>query len=329
MVNPPNELAQSSHPAHAESSQEGAWGGVYTAVVTPFTSQGLVNEKWLYEHSLALLDCKHDGIVVGGSTGESVALTQEEHALCIQTVLAACKAKSAQLKRRCIANCGYPSTQLTFQAIEQAAHCGADGALIVTPYYNRPTLEGIRSHYFSLADRSPLPLLIYHVPSRTRTTLPPGELATLLEHPRIIGIKEASPDFSHWQELLGFPIVQKKTVLCGDDAAMSTQMALGAKGIISAASNVLPQAFKKIYDDMVKYQWPSAFRTQRSIQKLIQLLFQETNPGPVKWLLHYMSRLENHSHLLRLPLVPPSSQLQAQLSTEFNRLRNEGVTLWN
>lgn len=258
--------------------------GVHTALATPFESSGKLDfasfEK-LLQHQL---QAQIDGWVVFGTTGESPTLTSDEKKklleFCIQT-----RKKQPVL---IIAGTGTNDTYSTIEHSQQAVDIGADALLIVTPYYNKPLQDGLIKHYLSVADAVEKPILLYNVPGRTQVCLTPATVAKLAEHPRIIGIKEASGNLNLFLEMKQAVarVRQDFLYLSGDDPTFWPFMACGGHGIISVASNVIPIEIKKIHDSSIHNDFKAGLQLFEKAHDLLQKLFIETNPLPVKALLH-------------------------------------------
>jgi len=280
--------------------------GCATALVTPFTKSGAVDEKSLralIEYQIArgvrlLVPC--------GTTGESVTMTEEEDQRVIELTV-----KSARGRARVIAGTGSNSTATTIEYSRTARDLGADAVLVVAPYYNKPTQQGLYAHFRAVAEAvSDLPVVIYNVPGRTscniscETTL---RLARDIEN--IVAIKEASGNFSQIMEILrdrpaGF------RVLSGDDALTFALLALGADGLISVASNEAPEPVSRMVDLALQGQWEEARVLHYRLLPLMEANFIESSPGPVKAALAMMGLIEQN---LRLPLVPVQEKTREQL----------------
>lgn len=277
--------------------------GVFVANVTPFDAHNRVDVVRLENHLNWLADAGVDGFVPCGTTGEGATLESDER----REVIKAAKRVADARKLKVIAGAGSNSTPKVIKMIEEAAQLGCDGALVVTPYYNKPTQAGLVAHYTAVAHASSLPVILYNVPGRTSVSLSPETVKKLFELDRIVAIKEASGNHAQWLALAAQNDLGKKALLAGDDDALATIMAMGGKGIISATGNVAPRALVEIYRAAKKGQWEDAFRIQKRILPLVQAMFLETNPAPAKCALAQMGRMEEN---LRLPLVPVGSATQ-------------------
>ena len=272
--------------------------GSICAIATPFVASGDVDlpafERLLDWHVAA----GTQGMVVGGSTGESASLGDEEFDLLVGSAVSRLRGRMPV-----IAGCGAAATHKALKLCERAQALGADAALVVTPYYVRPTQEGLYRHYSVLADRGGLPVILYNVPSRTGCDLSPETAARLAPHPRIAGVKEAVGDPARMQALLtlkspGF------AVLSGDDPTAARAMLAGADGVISVAANVCPGALRRVCDLATGGQADAARTADAELQQVYAFLGVEPNPIPVKALLARMGRAGAG---LRLPLVELSA----------------------
>jgi 4-hydroxy-tetrahydrodipicolinate synthase len=257
------------------------------------------------------------GIVTVGTTGESATVSVTEHLDIIN--------KTIQLVDKripVIAGTGANSTQEAIELTETAASLGADYALIVTPYYNKPNQDGLFQHYTKIADTVEIPQILYNVPSRTACDLKPETVARLATHPNIIGIKEAVDDPMRVSELMS--IVERLedqkhfSVLSGDDPTFSSFMAEGIDGVISVAANILPSQIAKICTLNLQGQVDDAKDLNEMFLSIYELLFIESNPIPVKWMLEKMKKIDSG---IRLPLVPLASQYHDAIINEMTKLK--------
>ena len=278
--------------------------GVTTALVTPFTADGQIDEARLRE----LVDWQIaegiDGLLAAGTTGESATLSHEEHHRVMEIVV-------DQAAGRVPVMCGAGSNS-TAEAISLTQHAekiGADAVLSVAPYYNRPTQRGLYEHYRKIAESTTLPVFVYNVPSRTGTNVAPETLLRLAELPNVVGVKEASGNLSQIMQILA----QRPTdflVLSGDDALTFPLVALGGDGVVSVASNEVPGLMTRMVRAMLQGDWDTARRLHFRLLPLMKANFVETNPIPVKTALALMGKLEPN---FRLPLVPASEETRSLL----------------
>lgn len=272
--------------------------GSICAIVTPFAASGEVDLP-AFER---LLDWHHaagtQAIVVGGSTGESAALGEDEF-----DCLVACAVARLCGRLPVVAGCGAAATHKALKLSQRALALGADASLVVTPYYVRPTQEGLYRHYSMLADRGGLPVILYNVPTRTGCDLQPETVARLAPHPRIVGIKEALPDPQRMDALLALKS-DAFAVLSGDDPTATRALLAGADGVISVAANVCPAAFRRVCDLAAGGRIEAAVAADATLAPVYAFLGVEPNPIPVKGLLSRMGRIAPG---LRLPLLELSA----------------------
>ncbi|OGV63969.1 MAG: 4-hydroxy-tetrahydrodipicolinate synthase [Lentisphaerae bacterium RIFOXYA12_FULL_48_11] len=266
--------------------------GAYTAIVTPFNKDGSVDFGNLRD----LIDMQAragiDGIVPVGTTGESPTLDYGEHSRVIEFTIDACRGRM-----KVIAGTGANSTSEAVDLTRRAMDAGADGTLQVTPYYNKPNQEGLVRHFSAIADLG-LPVVLYNVPGRTSREISVETIMRLSLHPKIVAVKEAGGSVDRVSDILSRCRI---TVLSGDDMLMLPMMAVGAKGIISVASNVIPEAVAKIAHLALKEKWDMARKLHLKYYKFFCDLFIDTNPIPVK---AAMAMLGLTREIYRLPLCP-------------------------
>jgi 4-hydroxy-tetrahydrodipicolinate synthase len=267
--------------------------GSICALVTPFGADGSIDFRSLERLVDWHVQSGTRGLVIAGSTGEAALLDDGEYASLIDAVVV-----RAARRITIIAGIGSPSTRKSLGLAERARTAGADALLAVTPYYVRPTQQGLIAHYLHIADGCDLPLILYNVPGRTGCDLLPETVAALCVHPRIHGIKEAVADEARMRALLSLAS-PKFAVLSGDDPTALRAMLAGASGTISVAANVVPGTFAKLCALAVDGQSAPARAIDLELQPLYAALGVQSNPIPVKWLLQRLGRLQG---ALRLPL---------------------------
>ena len=271
------------------------FNGSFVALVTPFTDDDRLDVEALD----ALVDFHlrqgTDGLVVAGTTGESATLGKDE----FETLLAAVVRRAAG-RIPVVAGTGSASTAVAARQTRRAGELGADGVLVVTPYYVRPTQAGLRAHFTAVADAAAVPVILYNVPSRTAVDMLPETVAALAAHPRIAGIKEAAGGQGRIEELRA-RCGPDFTVLSGDDRSCLAAMRSGADGVISVAANVAPALLHAMCAAAAGHDWSAAERLDERLQPLFDALSLETNPIPVKWALFEM-QLAGPG--IRLPLTP-------------------------
>lgn len=286
--------------------------GAMTALATPF-KDGKLDEaayEGLIEYQLGN---GISGLVPMGTTGEAVTMSATERARAIQVCVKACRGRA-----KVIAGAGSNATAECIDGVKTARELGADGALIVTPYYNKPTQAGLVEHYRAIAKAHPgFPLVAYNVPGRTGVDLLPETVAKLCDIPEVVALKEATG-----LALRALDIVEKcgerMTLLSGDDFTVQPFMACGGRGVISVSSNVAPKAMSDLVAAAKKGDLAGARKLQLELQPLHRVLFVESNPIPVKWALHLMGRFGPE---LRLPLTPMTEGNAAKLKEELKKLK--------
>ncbi len=266
--------------------------GAIVAIVTPFRDGKVDEEAYrnLIEFQIAN---GTDGIVPCGTTGESSTLSHEEHDRVIDICVDAVKKRVPV-----IAGTGSNSTEEAIRMTRHAYEVGADGALMVCPYYNRPTQEGLYQHYKAVAEAVPIPIIVYNIPSRTGVNLTPDTLARLAKIPNIVGVKEASGLIKQMSDIIGL-CGKDFTVLSGDDGFTLPLMAVGGQGIISVISNVAPADMAGLVDAFFAGDLKKAQELHHKMAPLIDALFIETNPTPAKAALAMMGMISDE---VRLPL---------------------------
>ncbi len=290
--------------------------GSCVALVTPFKA-GEVDYDTLKELINWHINEGTDCIVPCGCTGEAATLESEEHKKVIKTVI-----KEADGRVKVMAGTGSNSTSEAVQLTAYAKKTGADGALIITPYYNKPTQEGLYRHYKKIAESVDISICLYNVPSRTGVNMLPETVRRLSEIDNITTIKEASGDVSQCAEILRI-CGNNITLLSGDDSLTYSLMALGGKGVISVLANVIPREVKSMVDLFLKGDAESSLKLHYKWLPLMDILFIETNPAPVKEALGIMGKIKPE---LRLPLVNLLDSSRAQLE---NVMKEVGLGVAN
>jgi 4-hydroxy-tetrahydrodipicolinate synthase len=278
--------------------------GCGTAMVTPFRRDGSLDEVTLRNLIRRQIDAGIDFLVPCGTTGESPTLTHEEHLRVVELTLQLTRGKIPVLAGAG----GYNTTEVIALARELAA-MGVDGILSVTPYYNKPTQEGLYQHYRAIAGAVSLPIILYSVPGRTGVNIEPAAVKRLAEIENIAGIKEASGSISQMAAILN-AVPDDFIVLSGDDAITLPLMALGGRGVISVVSNEIPAEMARLTRLAVQGNFAGAREIHRRFHPLMEVNFVESNPIPVKAAMAEMGLLEP---AWRLPLVPPKTENQARI----------------
>ncbi len=267
--------------------------GVFTALVTPFRG-GAIDEGALTALVEEQVAAGVDGLVPCGSTGEAATLSHDEHRRVVELVVAA-----ARERVRVIAGTGSNATQEAIELTAHAKHAGADGALLISPYYNKPTQDGVVRHYEAVARATRFPLLAYNIPGRTGSNLLPETIARLAEIEHVAGVKESCGDLHQIAQLLA-RVPSEFAVLSGDDWATLPMLVLGGAGVISTASNLVPRETREMVRAFFAGDVAKARALHFRLLPLCDALFSETNPIPVKAALSLVGKLEDE---LRLPLT--------------------------
>ena len=277
--------------------------GLYTALITPFTDAGEVDEFALRRLVRRQIEGGVAGLVPCGTTGEAVTLDPDEHERVVSVV--ADEARRALRPVRVIAGCGSNDTKKSQKLAKRSGKAGADALLVVTPYYNKPTPKGLIEHFRAVADAGELSIVLYNVPGRTGVNMMPDTVLALAEDPRFVAVKEASLSLDQACEILrsrppGF------SVLSGEDSLALPMIACGADGLIAVVSNEAPRSTAALVAAALAGDRERAAALQAKLFPLMRANFRESNPIPVKWALHRLGLVHD---VLRLPLVPLSKGL--------------------
>lgn len=282
--------------------------GAAVAIITPMHADGTVN----FEELGRIIDDQiahgTDAIVICGTTGESVALSHEEHVECIRFAV-----KHTAKRVPVIAGTGSNDTAFAIEISKEAEEAGADALLLVTPYYNKTSQAGLIAHYTAIANAVTLPCIIYNVPSRTGVNLQPATLAELAKLPNVNAVKEASGNISQVADVAAL-CGEELNIYSGNDDQIVPILSLGGKGVISVLSNVAPQQAHDICAAWFSGDTAKSLKLQLKALPLCHALFADVNPIPVKWA---MNRLGWNAGPLRLPLVGPSAAVQQSLENEM------------
>lgn len=287
--------------------------GTGTALITPFTTGGSVDEKALRRLVRFQIQNGVEAIIPVGTTGEGATLSDAEQDSVIRIVV-----EEAKQKVKIIAGAGANDTSKVITLANRAVDAGADAVLCVTPYYNKPTQEGLYRHYAVIAESVDAPIVVYNVPGRTACNIEAETVLSLAEEiPNIVGIKEASGNFSQIMEILknrpkGFG------VWSGDDSITLPLISLGADGVISVVSNEVPRMFSNLVRLALKGKFSEALKIQYHLLPLMNFNFIESSPIPVKAVMAAMGLIEE---AYRLPLVPLSDKHCAKLQTILKELK--------
>lgn len=289
--------------------------GSLPAIVTPMEENGDLDFRAFDSLIDWHVEKGSSGLVVAGTTGESPTLNSEEHC----EVIARCVERVNQ-RIPVIAGTGSNSTEEALFFTREAKRLGVDACLLVTPYYNNPSQEGLYRHFSMIEEAVDIPQILYNVPGRTVCDMSNETVLRLAELPNIIGIKDATGDLLRGQTLLA-SCSNDFVVLSGDDETSRELMLLGARGAISVTANVVPDRMSEMCESMLTENFDRAAELDKSISALHKELFVEANPVPVKWAL---GRMEKIKFGIRLPLIPLSEKYHVQLE---KALRDSGVSL--
>ena len=268
--------------------------GTHTALVTPF-KDGKVDEEALRRLVLEQVEAGIDGLVPCGSTGESATLDHGEHETVIGITI-----EEARGRAKVIAGTGSNSTAEAVALTRFAAEAGADGALLISPYYNKPTQEGHVRHYAAVAEAVDIPIIVYNIPGRTGVNMAPETIAEMSKVANIAGLKEASGSLDHAMRVMQL-CGDDFTVLSGDDTLTLPLTAVGARGVIAVTANLRPARMKEMVDAAVAGRAAEALAIHHELLPLMQAMTLETNPIPVKAALAMTGRIEDE---IRMPLTP-------------------------
>jgi 4-hydroxy-tetrahydrodipicolinate synthase len=273
--------------------------GVGTALVTPFTPAGELDEAGIRRLGRRQIDAGIHFLCPCGTTGENPTLTDAERVRSVEILV-----DEAAGRVPVLAGAGGYNTKEVIHLAAAMRRAGADGVLSVTPYYNRPTQEGLYQHYRAIAESTPLPIVVYNVPSRTGTNVEPATLARLAAIPNIIGVKEASGNISQMAEICRI-VPENFIVLSGDDAITLPLMSLGGRGVVSVASNEIPGDMVRMVEAAERGDFAAARSVHNRMFPLMQVNFVEANPIPVKAAMAAMGLL---GETYRLPICPPKAE---------------------
>ncbi len=269
--------------------------GSLVALVTPMDNQGKID----FEDLTNLIDFhitnQTDGLVILGTTGEAATVSLLEREAIIRHVIT-----QAQGRLPIIVGTGLNCTQSTIELTQHAQSLGADGALVVTPYYNKPTQKGLLAHYRAISDNIDIPILLYNVPSRTACDMQPETVAELATYPNIIGLKEAVSDLNRIKQLVDL-CPKEFVLLSGDDETLLPFLEAGGHGVISVTANIAPKQLAEICRLARNNHWQQSYTLNAPISSLHKLLFVCANPIPVKWALYYLELIKTPE--CRLPLL--------------------------
>jgi len=270
--------------------------GSIVALVTPF-KDGKIDREGLKNLIEFQIENNTHAIVPCGCTGEAATLSHEEHKKVLELTL-----EFVNKRVPVIAGSGSNSTHEAVELTRYAKDRGADGALVITPYYNKPTQDGLYRHYKEIATNVDIPIILYNVPGRTGVNMLPETVLRLSEIDNIVGIKEASGSLSQMSDIIGL-CGENLVVLSGDDSVILPLLSIGGKGVVSVSANIVPSYVAQIVNEFNKGNFDEARRLHYKLRSLNEAMFFETNPIPVKTSLSLMGKISGE---LRLPLSPMS-----------------------
>ena len=288
--------------------------GSFVALVTPMKSNGEIDFPALKELVEWHIESGTHGLVSVGTTGESATLNFNDHVKVLEKTISYIDNKIVA-----IAGTGANSTDEAIELSKAASSIGYQFALSVTPYYNKPNQQGLEAHYKKIADSSEIKNILYNVPSRTACDLEPDTVNRLMQHENIVGVKEAVNDPKRYKALIKIAnnSVKPFYVLSGDDPTFFDLIKSGGDGVISVAANVIPEVISKIAKDSLEGNFEKATVINEKYKRLFELLFIESNPIPVKWILHRMNIINNG---IRLPLIQLQDKNRAHIENEMLKL---------
>lgn len=287
--------------------------GALTAMITPF-KDGRVDYETLAAQTRYQIEMGMDGLVPVGTTGESPTLSHEEHQRVIECVVQTVQKCAASRKVTVVAGTGSNATSEALSLTRHAKQVGADAALMVNPYYNKPTQEGLYRHFMTVADAVDLPIVLYNIPGRTGITMTPATVARLAQHANVVAIKEATGSLDIASEIASTTGVggdqAKIAIVSGDDSLTLPLMSVGATGVISVLSNLIPDRVKALVDAAAGGDFAEARRLHLSLFALFKVMFIQTNPIPIK---AAMAMCGRDTGELRLPMCEMSPSHHTQL----------------
>jgi 4-hydroxy-tetrahydrodipicolinate synthase len=290
--------------------------GTIVAMVTPYTKNDKIDEEGIRENINYLIEKGVSGILAAGTTGESATISHDEHRKLVDILIDEVNGKVTT-----IAGAGSNSSKEALGLVKHAEDIGADAALVITPYYNKPQPHGLYEHYKLLTGSSDIPIIVYNVPSRTGTDIDVDTIGRVAELDNIVAIKEANPDLDKVSKIIKkideIGKTDKFVVLSGNDDLTLPMIAMGAKGVISVVANVDPARMSQLVNYALESNFESAFKAHYELYDLMKVLFVETNPVPAKTALNMMGRPSGH---VRLPLAPLKEESEAKLKEVLENL---------
>ncbi|UTB31952.1 MAG: 4-hydroxy-tetrahydrodipicolinate synthase [Methanobacterium sp. ERen5] len=290
--------------------------GTIVAMVTPFTKEDEVDESGMRENINYLIDRGVDGLLVAGTTGESATITHDEQRKMIDILI-----DEVNGKVKAIAGAGSNSSKEALGLVQYAENAGADAALVITPYYNKPQQHGLVEHYKFLNEKTDIPKIVYNVPSRTGTDIEVETIVEIAKLDGIVAIKEANPDMdkvSATIKRLQEEQVEDFIITSGNDNLTLPMIALGAQGVISVVANVDPARMSQMVNKALGGDYEGASKLHYELYDLMKVLFIESNPVPAKDSLNMMGRPAGH---VRLPLAPMKDESTVKLTEVLKDLK--------
>ncbi len=288
------------------------FGRILTAMVTPFDQEGKVNWTAVEELAVHLVETGSDGLVVGGTTGESPVLSKQEKLQLFSTVKKAVGKRAAVL-----AGVGTNSTEDSIQLARAAQELGVDGLMLVVPYYNKPSQERLYRHFQAVASRIEIPVMLYNVPSRTSCNLEAETVGRLAKMEHIVAIKEAAGSMDQVSEIKGL-VPESFLIYSGDDSLTLPMLALGAHGVVSVASHLVGRKMQEMVKAFFAGQWQEALAIHQQLFPLFRGLFLTTNPVPVKTALKLLGFPVGE---VKLPLVPLTAAEEDRLKDVLKKVQ--------
>ncbi|MGZ7048649.1 MAG: 4-hydroxy-tetrahydrodipicolinate synthase [Methanobacterium sp.] len=290
--------------------------GTIVAMVTPYTKSDDLNEEGIRDNINYFIDKGVSGILAAGTTGESATISHEEHRKLVDILVDEVNGRVTT-----IAGAGSNSSREALGLVEHAQDTGADAALVITPYYNKPQPHGLYQHYKMLNDSTDIPIVVYNVPSRTGTDIDVETIGKVANLDNVVAIKEANPDLDKVSKIIkkieDVGESDKFVVLSGNDDLTLPMMVMGAKGVISVVGNVDPARMSQMVNYALDGDFEDAAKLHYELYDLMKVLFVETNPVPAKTALNLMGRPAGH---VRMPLAPLKEENESKLKTVLQNL---------
>lgn len=290
--------------------------GTIVAMVTPYTKSDEIDEEGIRENINYLIEKGVNGILAAGTTGESATITHDEHRKLVDILIDEVNGRVTT-----IAGAGSNSSKEALGLVKHAEDTGADAALVITPYYNKPQPHGLVEHYKLMNDSTNIPIVVYNVPSRTGTDIDVDTIGKVAELDNVVAIKEANPDLDKVSKIIKkideVNQSDKFVVLSGNDDLTLPMMAMGAKGVISVVGNVDPARMSQMVNYALDGDFEAAANAHYELYDLMKVCFVETNPVPAKTALNLMGRPAGH---VRMPLAPLKDESKAKLKEVLKKL---------